>query len=381
MSEKRKSGKKKGHDPLDVGEYSSHLHDEDDIKNLRAKLGKFARFRIWFIETVEFLHDRGRERLTVMLIPHTEKKSLTLHVSLYTITAMAAIIVIILVVSVFNLVGKSGQEIQFYDMGLSNSQFNQQSIKMAEEMIPLHDMISEYTGTIADMYLKLDGKPEVVLGQGGIAQSISDTEIKALKELVKQCKELENDCGQNLTENILHRVISISEQDNFNLQRSVEVSEKILKELGTPEKKNLLKNTPSIWPVNGYLISPYGMVVDPFEGREKFSRGISIGALPGTEIYSTAPGNVLDILYDTSRGLQIRIQHKYGIQTYYAHLSRVRVQKGDKVQKGSVIGYVGKTGLTPVNMLYYEVHVGTVAYNPHAFLNHLRDQWLIQPRT
>ena len=334
-----------------------------------------------FSEFLERVHKRGRERLTIMVIPHTEQKILNAHVSLYTIFAGSAVVIVVLVVSMVSLVGKSGEDIQFYDMGLTNSQFNIQSVKMAEEMIPLHERVREYASTISELYVKLDGDEATVLGQGGVAQGVIDSEVGELKELVDQCRELGEDCDQELTEEILRRVIYLSRQDNQNLAKAVEISDKILAELGTREKQNLLRNTPSIWPTRGYLYTPYGLQADALRGREVFQRGVQIGAAPGTEVYATAPGEVTEVRFDGSYGLQIQIRHRYGLATFYAHLDRARVQKGDEVTKGEVIGYVGKSGRASIPMLYYEVHVGTVAYNPHAFLNHLQDLWLIQPRT
>jgi len=368
-------------------EYARHLQDDESSSESRRSESRTSFRASWedwkerARDVLQRIHRKGRERLTIMVIPHTEKKILNLHVSLYTISFSIAGVIAVLIVSMVSLVGKSGEDIQFYEMGLTNSQFNMQSVKMAEEMMPLHELVNEYTNTIAELYVKLDGAEDEVRGQGGEAQAVVDTQVAELRELVDQCQELGDACGQDLTEEILRRVIYLSRQDNHNLKKAVELSEKILAELGTREKQHLLRNTPSIWPARGHLLSPYGLQVDPLHGRERFQRGIGIGALPGTEVLATAPGEVMDLSYDESYGLQIRIRHRYGIKTFYAHLDRVRVKKGDQVEKGQVIGYVGKSGATPVYQLYYEVHVGAVAYNPHAFLNHLQDQWLIQPRT
>lgn len=376
-----------------MAEYAEHLQDSPAASSqsegpagprLSLKERWSARVAAWkesFSEFLERVHKRGRERLTIMVIPHTEQKILNAHVSLYTIFASVAVLVVVLIVSMVSLVGKSGEDIQFYDMGLTNSQFNMQSVKMAEEMIPLHERVSEYASTIAELYVKLDGDEAAVSGQGGVAQGVIDNEVAELKKLVGECRELGDDCDQKLTEDILRRVIYLSRQDNHNLKKAVEISDRILAELGTREKQNLLKNTPSIWPTRGFLYTPYGRQADALRGREVFQRGVQIGAARGTEVYATAPGEVTDVFYDDSYGLQIQVRHRYGLATYYAHLDRSRVKKGDQVTKGQVIAYVGRSGRTTIPMLYYEVHVGTVAYNPHAFLNHLQDLWLIQPRT
>lgn len=371
--------------PLDAAEFAEHLREDAPRRPpAKGKIDWATLYREWRARLDELLariHKRGRERLTIMVIPHTEQKILNVHVSIYTISIVAAGAALGLVLSMVSLVGKSGEDIQYYDMGLTNSQFNLQSVKMAEEMLPLHEIINDYANTISELYVKLDGEELARSGEGGAAQAVIDTEIADLRRLVAECKAQGEACSQELTEDILRRVIFLSRQDNHNLRRAVEVSEKILTELGAREKQNLLRNTPGIWPTRGYLMSPYGMQVDPIEGRQRFQRGIAIGALPGAEVVATAPGEVIDVSYDGDYGLQIRVSHRYGIKTFYAHLDRVRVKKGDQVSRGQVIGAVGKTGAAPVFMLYYEVHVGTVAYNPHAFLNHLQDQWLIQPRT
>ena len=85
-------------------------------------------------------------------------------------------------------------------------------------------------------------------------------------------------------------MILLSRQDNHNLKKAVELSDKILSELGTREKQNLLKNTPAIWPTRGYVLAPYGSQTDPLRGREVFSRGISIGALSASR-----PNTVFDV--------------------------------------------------------------------------------------
>ncbi len=371
-------------------EYATHLRDESAPAGRRPLSRRSGRtfHELWedararFEDFLSRVHKRGRERLTIMVIPHTEQKILNAHVSLYAITISLAALVLVLVISMVSLVGKSGEDIQYYDMGLTNSQFNLQSVKMAEEMIPLHELVNDYAATITELYVKLDGDEDALLGQGGVAQSVIDSEVDQLRELVAQCRAAGDDCDQRTTEEILRRVIYLSRQDNHNLKKAVEISDRILAELGTREKQNLLGNTPSIWPTRGYVLSPYGTQTDAVvQGRDYFHRGIRIGALPGTEVYATAPGEIVDVAYDESYGLQIRVKHRYGLATFYAHLDRTRVEKGDQVTKGEVIGYVGRSGAVPEPMLYYEVHVGTVAYNPHAFLNHLQDQWLIRPRT
>ena len=322
------------------------------------------------------IHRKGTQKLTIMVIPHTEKKVLNLRLNLYGITSAAVVILAVTAFSILSLVGKSGEAIEYYDMGLTNSQFNLQSTRIAQEVIPLHETINRYTSTIAELYLKLDGDREDVYGQGGLARNVLEDEIQELSTLVDECRTQGDNCSQEMTDEILRRIIFLSNQDNNSLKRAVEISDKIISELKTREKQNLLKNTPSIWPTRGHIRTPYGWQVDPYRGKKIFRQGLEIGAFPGSEVMATAPGKVTDIFYSNEYGLSVWVQHKFGIRTFYAHLDRVTVSTGDQVEKGQKIGFVGKSGQAPVSMLYYEVQVGTVAYNPHAFMNHLQDPWL-----
>ncbi len=345
----------------------------------RESSATVAPWKARLAELREKIHRKGRERLTIMVIPHTEKQILNFHLSVYALSGIVFFVVLVLVLSVISLVGKSGEDVQYYDMGLTNSQFNIQSTRMAEEMIPLHDIIDRYANTVAEMYVRLDGDEQEVSGYNAANEEVVQEEIRKLRDLATRCRAKGDDCDQDLTDEILRRVIFLSKQDNQKLRRAVDLTDKIIAELNTREKQSILKHTPGIWPTRGYLLSPYGSQADPLNGRQMFRQGITVGALPGTQVFATAPGTVTQIDHNDEYGLHVWISHRYGMKTFYAHLDQVEVELRDKVTKGQAIGIVGQSGRAPVPMLYYEVHVGTVAYNPHAFLNNLQDEWLIQP--
>jgi murein DD-endopeptidase MepM/ murein hydrolase activator NlpD len=66
----------------------------------------------------------------------------------------------------------------------------------------------------------------------------------------------------------------------------------------------------------------------------------------------------------TGYGNSIVIDHGYGYETLYGHLSKVIIKKGDKVTKGQIIGLVGSTGTSTAPHCHYEVRVNGVAVNP-----------------
>jgi len=335
---------------------------------------RFQQFKERISDWAERIHRRGRQRLTIMIIPHTEKRVLNLHVNVYTLSGAGLLLLGVLFFSVFRLADKTGDDIQYYDMGLTNSQFSAQSNRMADELIPLHELISKYVSTIEQLYINLDGPNTEELTGGGV----SSDAIETLRSRVRECKDRKDGCSQEDTDEILRQVLYLAKQDNLRLERSIALSERIIEELKSPEKQNILRQTPGLWPARGYLLHPYGNQVDTLQGRELFKQGIEIGVLPGTEVIAAAPGLVTQLGYNDTYGLHMWVSHRYGFKTFYAHLDRTRVQLRDLVDRGQVIAYTGSTGNVRTPMLYYEIHIGTIPYNPHAFINHLQDQWLIQ---
>jgi murein DD-endopeptidase MepM/ murein hydrolase activator NlpD len=113
---------------------------------------------------------------------------------------------------------------------------------------------------------------------------------------------------------------------------------------------------------SGTLSSPFGY------RRGIFHSGLDVAACKGEPVLAAADGRVL--VTGTrkgyrSYGLTVLIDHGRDVMTHYAHLSRVLVQKGDKVRKGQTIALVGNTGRATSPHLHFEVKVGPQFYNPY----------------
>jgi murein DD-endopeptidase MepM/ murein hydrolase activator NlpD len=130
----------------------------------------------------------------------------------------------------------------------------------------------------------------------------------------------------------------------------------------------LLSQTPSIWPVRGYLSAAFGRRLDPFTGRPDFHPGIDISTPIGTRIVAPADGVVLSCAQSGGYGLAIIIDHGYGVVSRYGHLDSYNVRPGQRVRRGEVIGFVGNTGRSTGPHLHYEVWVRDQAQNPIHFI-------------
>jgi murein DD-endopeptidase MepM/ murein hydrolase activator NlpD len=130
------------------------------------------------------------------------------------------------------------------------------------------------------------------------------------------------------------------------------------------EKTYLQNHTPSIIPVQGWLMRGYGYHTDPFTQKVKMHEGLDIAAPIGTPIVAPSDGTVKFTGEKSGYGLMLEIDHGYGFSTIYAHCQRIKVNQGDKVARGDTIAYVGNTGKSTGPHLHYEVHVSQTPANP-----------------
>ncbi|MGB0960032.1 MAG: DUF5930 domain-containing protein [Halocynthiibacter sp.] len=104
--------------------------------------------------------------------------------------------------------------------------------------------------------------------------------------------------------------------------------------------------------------SPFGWRRDPKGAGRRMHNGTDFAASLGTPIYSTGDGVVTQAGWAGGYGRQVRIKHAFGIETTYAHMSKIRVKKGQRVSRGDRIGDMGTSGRSTGVHLHYEVRVG-----------------------
>ncbi len=134
--------------------------------------------------------------------------------------------------------------------------------------------------------------------------------------------------------------------------------------------RSLADSRPSLWPVEGRLMSHFGMRSDPFSGEGAFHAGVDISAELGTPVRATADGVVTRVGWESGYGKLVVVEHGNGFETYYAHLSRFDVMEGMEVRRGSIVGRSGSSGRSTGAHLHYEVRMNGTAVNPHRYLQH-----------
>ena len=129
-----------------------------------------------------------------------------------------------------------------------------------------------------------------------------------------------------------------------------------------------LNSRPSMWPVDGKLMSSYGQRTDPFSGEGAIHTGVDISAPMGTVAHATADGVVEFASRFAGYGRLVIIDHGNGYETYYAHLARFDVMPGQEIRKGESVGAVGTSGRVTAPHLHYEVRVRHAPVNPYRYL-------------
>ena len=120
-----------------------------------------------------------------------------------------------------------------------------------------------------------------------------------------------------------------------------------------------------IRPISGTITSRFGSISRVRTGAHT---GLDIAAKTGTPIAAAASGTVIYSGYQGSLGYLVKISHGNGIETYYAHCSKLYATVGQQVNQGDIIAAVGSTGNSTGPHLHLEVRVNGVAYNPQNYV-------------
>ena len=184
-----------------------------------------------------------------------------------------------------------------------------------------------------------------------------------VKELAKRVK---------IIDNLMKKVgISTPERDSGGLSIPIEELAKDLDEIELsqiiPDVDKLIEKfryTPFGKPVEGRITSPFGLRRNPITGRIEFHLGVDIANKIGTPIKATADGIVVKAGWCGLMGRCVEIKHGKKTKTIYAHLLRIFVKKGDKVERGDVIGLLGNSGRSTGPHLHYSVKINGKYVNP-----------------
>jgi murein DD-endopeptidase MepM/ murein hydrolase activator NlpD len=306
-----------------------------------------------FVSFFKFVTSLGDQKVTLMFIPHSEKKVFNFRINLFVLFMSfflgASLIGFILFWTVLNY--NQSNEIKKETINIRNNEKKSQEL---EEMF----------GKINDSHKIFKGKLDLLLAK------INSPTIKDL---------LNNSTGIGGPEN----PYSSSDMSDFDYEKmqfnqlisDYQISIVALSELNkkTEIYNKVISDLPFGSPVNGFysFSQGFGLRIHPITKQLDFHTGVDLAYQAGTPIVATASGIVEKTEFNYGGyGWYVKIYHKYGFSTLYAHMrSQPIVSPGEKVKKGQVIGYMGSTGASTGTHVHYEVQIANKAVDPWYYVS------------
>ncbi|MCF7928942.1 MAG: M23 family metallopeptidase [Spirochaetales bacterium] len=324
-----------------------------ESRAMNALLSVFRFIGSFFFRIFRGVYMGGRQKFTVMLIPHSEKKIFNFQISVFSLVSIGALLAVVLV-AFFGLSSNYTGTHRLLDERSRKLQSTEASLEqLREEVQDLQDVAGVFERTLSNTLnvLGIEDNREQNMNPSdgdlsalfGVEQVDSDSlrEIEDLKRLSSYLEDAVEPLGEISSVLMSHR--------------------------------ELMVDIPSLWPlkgVRGRVTQEFGPASHPFTGQWYLHKGMDIAFGYGVPIVATANGKVVKIDYDYNGfGNFIIIRHKYGFYTRYAHMQRIDVRKGQDVERGEVIGAMGNSGLSTGPHLHYEVRIGSQVVDPNKYLN------------
>ena len=295
----------------------------------------------------------GRQKITIMLIPHSEKRVFNFQISLFALSFVSVLLVSLVVTFIWLTADFSGTN----DMLASRSrdlEYSEASLEiLRNEVSDLINSTDNFQNTLSR-----------TMGSLGLETAVREGMVADGGDLSSFFNVEQSESG-SLSETI----------ELQKLKTSLDNSIGSLDEIGQVlnRQKELLSDIPSLWPlkgVQGHVTAVFGPSIHPFTGQWYLHKGLDLAYGYGVPIVATANGKVVERDSDEKGyGNYLVIRHKYGFYTKYAHLQRIYVTAGQEVSQGDVIGTMGNTGLSTGPHLHYEVRIGAQVVDPTKYLN------------
>ena len=294
-------------------------------------------------------------RYTVVLVPHTEKKVYNLHVSVLSICCFFLVLTAIFGTCFWYGASHNSARSSLADKDSRLKETQASLDQIRDEVYQLFREVRNFEPvlsiTLSALGADTAGTGKTMMASAGDLSSFFDIN--------------ESPAGT------LREVDDLRRLSTFLASATTPI-----REIGTllNSQGALLTEIPSIWPIKGgigHISMFFGQNENPFTGQYYIHKGIDISTYrQGDPIVATADGQVVAVEYDHNGfGNTVIIRHKHGFYTRYAHMLSFRVQAGQRVQQGEVIGYIGNTGLSTGPHVHYEVHIGSDVVDPYKYIN------------
>lgn len=291
---------------------------------------------------------------TIMLIPHKGREPKSIHFRISTLKKVGVVGLVIcalgagLVLQSSHTVYKAHRDEQELLSYRSEKAVQEQKIgQLLQENEAIEKEMTELS--------KLEAEVRHELGESGTQPSRSGIDRSQYM-------------GQGGPEDVKVEAVDVYAAQNKVLQEKVQAKKTTLNNLLEQLRESNRRKAamPNLWPTSGGTVtSSFGGRTDPFGNRSyDWHPGVDIANDYGAPVYASAAGSVEEAGWVSGYGRYVRLQHGYGYETAYGHMSEIAVQPGQAVNKGDVIGYVGSSGYSTGPHLHFEVLVNGQVTNP-----------------
>ena len=239
---------------------------------------------------------------------------------------------------------------------------NIENERLQDRYHELNDQVKTAQQQVAELVKRDNEVYRVIFEASPIPDSARAKALAQDEEIAR----VENMHGSELLNSIINSLNSLGHYITAQKNSYSEIDNLI------KNKEKLLAATPAIQPVSNKdlnrIASGFGYRIDPIYKTVKLHAGLDFAAPLGTPIYATANGTVA-VAGNTGNGYgnHVVINHGYGYETLYGHMSRIKVRAGQTVKRGEVIGWVGSTGKSTGPHCHYEVHKNGQKIDPVYF--------------
>ncbi len=309
---------------------------------------------------LELLHRKSQERLTIMVIPHSQEKIFSLHLNWLMVLFLVGTLLFAVVLAgygyylheskyreVMRLKGIYGVNFQFaYKLQSETEKLRNRNEQLQDNLVEIAEIVGvpdEELSLLPSFSSSLDSSENLLR-----SEVIARTDMAPGSDYLPSVYFLKQNNALFLDRSPLMGTVQRFLDQGFGAYYYMP--------LGRPFRGfRHLRDS-----------SGFGMRIDPISKASlEFHTGMDTSGPPGTPIYATAPGTVHRItLWDPGYGNSVLIKHKDNFFTLYAHLSRINVFRGQVVKQGQLVGKMGRTGRVTGNHLHYEVWVGTSRIDP-----------------
>jgi len=231
------------------------------------------------------------------------------------------------------------------------------------------DAYAKQIGELQARIMRLDAQNQRLVKLAGgsnskLAKASSEVELASVEKLLPTIGgpllEVTPMTEVDLQEAITKLVDAVGSRDEYMSSVEADV-------LQSSVLKDMLPNSKTI--SAAYKSSSFGWRIDPFRGTKAFHEGLDFTAKTGTPIRAAADGIVTTASRTAAYGNLVKLNHGAGLETRYAHASKLLVKPGERVVKGQKIALVGSTGRSTGPHLHYEIRLNGHALDPRKYLN------------